>query len=93
MKKHSTINHFVYNERNKKQVTNFAPAIKCEFTIFPFGGEYMAYVVANYSLNKNRERTLNGNSLWNLGRMPLDKLIKRINRYTSIQDVIKDFDA
>jgi hypothetical protein len=87
------ITHLVYNERNKEQVTNFAPDIKCVFAIKPFEGKYMAYVEASFTLHKGNQQLLNGNSLWNLGAMDLDKLTAKIKSYTSIQDVIKDFDA
>lgn len=82
MQLHSTINKNV-----KYQVSG--PLANCVFTIYPFQDKYMAYCIAT----SEEKQIFEGNILWGLYSLPLKELIEKINSYTTLQQVKKDFDC
>ena len=68
---------------------------KCEFTLLPYGkNEYMAYVFSIDDNNKKgTKEEFRGNLLWGFGKsISLEKLKEKINEYTNLDQVKKDFD-
>lgn len=83
----------VFGESNKGNQTKMPPEYKATFTIKPFGGKYMTFVHCEYKTHSNSDRllTFESNSLWRMGAEPLHKILKKIDKYKDVQQIINDF--